>query len=305
MTQPSPFPAQFDGKSADYLRWRDDRLTRQAKARRAPVLLSPAPDTAENEPKQRQICSDVKDHGFALYEWNEPSDNPSQDLTALHADLSLQSYDSGVVHDDNGLSLLTDLTGTDQGRFIPYTSRAMGWHTDGYYNTTEQSLGSFTLHCINPAQSGGTLTLLDQQLVLIALYDNNPELVALLSHPQAMTLPANTDNLGHDRPDRHSPVLFMRTDGTPGAHFTTRTRNIEWRTPDTLAAANTMKTLIDEHSNWHFSIRLRSGQGVITRNVLHRREAYTDSPESPRKMLRGRYLQSPQCAQATNETPGS
>ena len=303
MTQPCPFPAQFDGQSADYLHWRDARLTRQAKGPCLPIMLSPG--ATDNQPGQLQICRDVKIYGFAIYEWSEPAGNPSQDLMALHADLSLQTFDPGVVHDDNGLSLLTDLSGTDQGQFIPYTSRAMSWHTDGYYNTTEQSLGCFTLHCINPALSGGTLTLLDHQLVLIALYDNNPELVALLAHPQAMTLPANKDTLGHNRPDRHSPVLFMRTDGTPGAHFTTRSKNIDWRTPDTLAAANTMKTLIDEHADWHFSIRLKSGQGVITRNILHRREAYTDHPDSPRKMLRGRYMQSPQCALTANVTTGS
>lgn len=285
-------PARFDGQSADYQQWRDHRL-QLASTTAPPVILSPKLTQAQDE-RLKQLCNDVHSHGYAVYQWSEPSENTNRDLTALHEKLSLHSYDKGVVHDDNGLSLLTDLSGTSQGRFIPYTPRAMSWHTDGYYNTMDQSLGCFTLHCINPAHSGGALTLLDHQLILIALYDKNPQWVALLSHPQAMTLPANTDDVGHDRPDRHSPVLFIRSDGSPGAHFTTRTKNIEWRNPETLAAAQAMKALIDESSHWHQTLTLSAGQGVITRNILHRREAYTDDPDTPRKMLRGRYLQSPQ-----------
>ncbi|MEM7257629.1 MAG: TauD/TfdA family dioxygenase [Pseudomonadota bacterium] len=286
------FPQQFDGQSAEYLLWREHRLQQQNTAP-ALTMLSPRLDQAEDLPALQSLCRTVRNVGFAVYQWSQPSDDASRDVMLLHDALSLRSFDTGVVHDDDGLSLLTDLSGTSQGRFIPYTKRAMGWHTDGYYNTMEQSLHCFTIHCISPAHSGGALTLLDNQLMLIALFDTNPELVTLLSHPQAMMLPANRDELGHDRPARYSPVLFIRADGTPGAHFTTRTKNIEWRSSDTLDAALRMKKLIDQHPRWHHTVTLQCGQGVITRNVLHRREAYTDHPDAPRKMLRGRYLHSP------------
>jgi hypothetical protein len=287
-------PHQFNGRSLDYLLWRDHRLQLQHAGNGATkTLISPALDDPDDAQALRILCDRVQDFGFALYQWHSDSDDPNRDVMTLHRHLSLQAHDRGVVQEADGLSLLTDLSGTAQGRFVPYTSRAMGWHTDGYYNAMDQSLRCFTLHCISPAQSGGALTLLDNRLMLIALFDADPELVALLSHPQAMSIPGNRDELGHDRPTRYSPVLFIRADGTPGAHFTTRTRHIAWRNAATQEAATAMKSLIDQHADWHCSIRLQAGQGVITRNVLHRREAYTDHPDKPRKMLRGRYLQSP------------
>jgi hypothetical protein len=244
------------------------------------------------------LCQRVRDHGFALYQWGDSPGTASareitDNVTRLHTALNLHAFDDGVVHDEHGLSLLTDLTGSDQGRFIPYTPRAMGWHTDGYYNARQKSLRCFTLHCIQNAADGGALTLLDDQRVLIALYDHNPQMVSLLSHPQAMTLPANSDTLGHDRPDVHSAVFFARDDGTLATHFTTRTRNIAWRNAETETAARQMKQLIDELTDWHHKVRLEPGQGIITRNILHRRDAYTDATDQPRKMLRGRYVQTP------------
>lgn len=286
-------PEPFDGQSHSYLQWRNSRLQRQQHHTPTPALLSTMLDHTDDLQALARLCTEVRDFGFAVYQWRNNSENASRDVTHLHTALSLRAFDRGVVHTDDGLSLLTDMSGTSQGKFIPYTSKAMGWHTDGYYNTMEQSLRCFTIHCINPAQTGGTLTLLDHQLVLIALFDKNPQLVELLAHPQAMMLPANRDDLGHDRPARYSPVLFVRDDGTPGAHFTTRTRHIEWRSPETLEAAQVMKTLIDDNIAWHHPLTLQAGQGVITRNVLHRREAYTDHPDAPRRMLRGRYLHSP------------
>ncbi len=294
MNQASNFPGRFDGRSEQYLRWQEDRLQQQQRYNGLQAtLLSPTLEKTDDQALAR-LCSSVQDYGFALYQWSEASDNPDRDVSLLHAALSLRSFDRGVVHEDSGLSLLTDLSGTDQGKFIPYTSRRMGWHTDGYYNTMDQSLHCFTLHCISPAHSGGALTLLDHQLVLIELFNEDPALVDLLSHPQAMMLPANRDELGHDRPERYSPVLFVRTDGTPGAHFTTRTKHIHWRTPDTLDAAQQMKKVIERLETWQCTVKLNAGQGLITRNVLHQRDAYTDHPDAPRKMLRGRYLQSPQ-----------
>ncbi len=299
-------PGRIDGKLPSYLAWRKHRLQLQQTTDNTVITqISPSLNDPADRDAINSLCNAVAEHGFAVYQWSHESADPGRDSRQLHRQLSLQSFDSGVVHDDSGLSMLTDLSGTSQGRFIPYTSKAMGWHTDGYYNTADQSLGCFTLHCINPASSGGALTLLDHQLVLIALMDEQPELVALLTHPQAMMLPANRDDLGHDRPARYSPVFFIRADGSPGAHYTTRTTNIEWRTPETLQAAKEMKTQIENHTEWHHTIRLNTGQGVITRNVLHRRDAYSDDPNAPRKMLRGRYLQSPQPALSSPELRGS
>ncbi len=288
----------YDGKSKDYQSWKTCRLQLHDKSHSTdtePCLLSSSLTDPADRSALGSLCASVRNHGYARYQW---SDKPAEVIKAveqLNTALSLTLHDPGVVQAGGGLSLLEDKSGTDQGSFIPYTSRAMGWHTDGYYNDTAHTLRSFTLHCINPAASGGELSLLDYELILIALYDEDPELVRLLCDPQSMMLPANRDSLGHDRPDRHAAVFFINADGQLGARFTTRTQNISWRTEDTLAAAQRMAELIADNSHWHQTVRLEAGQGVITRNILHRRQAFTDDESCPRRqMLRGRYTQAPE-----------
>jgi len=136
---------------------------------------------------------------------------------------------------------------------------------------------------------------MDDKLLILALYDDNPDLLALLSHSRAMTIPANQDNEGHDRPDRTVPMIFRHNDGKPGLRFTTRSRHIHWRNSDTQDAATRAAELIEQHKDWQVSITLKRGQGLITRNILHARDQFVDLPEKPkRQILRGRFMQLPQ-----------
>lgn len=293
---PMSLPAKFNGTSSDYQKWKNERLqlADQFQAHTAAKIIAPTLECAATPAVLEQICKQVRDHGYALYEWAETPEDVTASVSKLHQQLALTQHDQGVVSDAAGLSLLTDLTGSPRGKFIPYTSRAMGWHTDGYYNDQMQILRCFTLHCISPAAAGGALSLLDNELLFIALMNENSEIVELLSHPEAMTLPANKDDVGHNRPDRYASVFFSHSDGTLGTRFTTRTKNIEWRTKDTKDAAGRAVEILAELSQWHHTLRLESGQGLITRNILHKREAFTDDSKiAPRQMLRGRYLQLP------------
>ncbi|OED41892.1 hypothetical protein AB833_08635 [Chromatiales bacterium (ex Bugula neritina AB1)] len=276
-------PPRYDGSSTEYHHWRDHRLTLE-QVRPAPlqhgIRLTPAINTSEDRHALATLCNTVRDYGFCHYQWTDTPDNLSDSINRLNHCLGLTVTDNGVITDANALSVLQDLEGTEQGRFIPYTSRAMNWHTDGYYNTREQSVRCFTLHCVQPAQSGGELMLMDTGLLLIRLYDLNPGIVALLWHPQAMTLPGNSDKLGHHRPDRTAPLFFTHDDGTLGTNFTTRSRHIEWRDEATRQAAATAKECIDLSADCHHCIRLTRFQGIVTRNILHARRAFTDPPKS-------------------------
>lgn len=290
----------LDGDSVEYQQWRDQRLTLQEQlsdsAPRFVELTSDLHSTADRA-ALAALCTQVRQHGFGLYQWTDIPLDITTSVSRLNSALSLTEQDNGVVQNESGLSLLKDMADSPRGRFIPYTSRAMGWHTDGYYNDPSATLRSFSLHCINAADSGGALHLMDYELLLIALREEEPDLLRLLSHPQCMTLPANKDNLGHNRPDRQVPVWFSLPDDQPGLRFTTRTQHISWRNTDTQAAADRLAELIDCYSQWHHCVRLESGQGVITRNILHRREAFTDAKKGPpREILRGRYLNIPHTA---------
>ncbi|MBX2884109.1 MAG: TauD/TfdA family dioxygenase [Granulosicoccus sp.] len=259
-----------------------------------PIQLSPWPDTEKAAADLTRLCEKVQLYGYAVYEWDHIPEDVPERVSALLQALSLRNSDSGVLQDANGLSLLQDLSGSPQGRFPPYQSTPLKWHTDGYYNDQQEAVRSFTLHCIEPAAQGGALRLMDDSLLVWALMHDDPELIRLLAHPQAMTLPANSDTEGHDRPDRHVAMISPQVDGELSMRFTMRARNIRWRCSATQAAAERAAELIALNSDWHARVRLKRGQGIITRNILHTREAFSDHREQPsRQMLRGRFRQLP------------
>ncbi len=302
-------PPPFDGKSTDYQAWRARRLATASNPSSAQFhQIAISNNTVLNDQVDvlAELCNEVEQHGYAFYQLaDEPASTNSdtrQRLALLHRYLGLTDADTGVIAGEDKLSLLQNSPDASKRRFVPYSDRAMNWHTDGYYNAPEASVKAFCLHCIEPASSGGELTLFDDQLLLIALYKHNPDAVALLAHEAAMLVPESIDELGHARPDRQSAV-FEVVDGRLLTRFTTRKRNIQWRTPTTKAAIEFAAKLINEQSHWQKTIRLQAGQGVITRNVLHCRSAFEDGEDDTgRQMLRGRYGQSPSVNVATQIT---
>ena len=75
-------------------------------------------------------------------------------------------------------------------RYIPYSNKALKWHTDGYYQDSE-IVRSFVLHCVNAPESGGQLSLLDPEMLYILLADTNPDWIKALEDPECFTIPAN------------------------------------------------------------------------------------------------------------------
>jgi hypothetical protein len=282
----------FGGKQANMDAWMAQTQSRRDALEHASnpserVHLSVAQN---NTSALTQLCDSVESDGFALYSWlHSPKDIPSS-VSELLSSLSLCNGDRGVIRESGELSLLEDLSGTPKGRFPPYQSKALNWHTDGYYNDSGNSIRCFTLHCIEPATEGGELVLMDDALLILALWQEDPELLRFLSHPEAMMLPRNQDEVGHDRPDRHVPIIQPNADGSLTLRFTTRTQNIQWRCAATQAAAKRAADLIHTNKHWQVRVRLQRGEGVITRNVLHAREPFVDAPGWPkRQMLRGRF----------------
>lgn len=297
----------FGGNHAQLAAWMHQASTRAALANQsvpiAPLQLPSYPDPIKDGTTLTQLCETVQQSGFALYEWNDVSDDVSKSIARLLLLLSLHGGDEGVMREVGELSLLQDLSGTPKGRFPPYQPKAMNWHTDGYYNDAAETIRCFTLHCVAPAAEGGALLLMDDAYLIFALWQENPELVVLLSHPEAMTLPGNKDKEGHDRPDRSVPVISRNADESLSMRFTTRTQHIQWRCEATQAAAQRASELITANPQWHTRIMLQENQGVITRNVLHAREQFTDAPEQPkRQMLRGRFTSLPKLATTIEPT---
>ncbi|MBX2835736.1 MAG: TauD/TfdA family dioxygenase [Gammaproteobacteria bacterium] len=295
-------PKPFDGTSNAYQCWREHRLSLVSTQQANRTMVFSIDSNLKDQEILQKLCSDVEHHGFALYQFSDPLDDNEQRKAAvnLYAELGLADADDGVLIGADNLSLLENSVNTERKRFVPYSDRAMNWHTDGYYNAQDAHVRSFCLHCLQPAAIGGELTILDDELLLIALYDRYPYCVKPLTHPQAMLLPKSRDELGPDRPDRVVPVFSVDNNQRLLTRFTTRQRNIDWRDENTLDAARTASELLNQLKHWHTTLKLQAGQGIITRNILHCRTSFVDHDKnSGRKILRGRYQQAPNLASVT------
>ena len=184
-------------------------------------------------------------------------------------------------------------TAAEDVYYIPYTNRPLNWHTDGYYNTAEQQVRGIVMHCAAEPASGGDNLFLDPEIAYIRLREADPDFIAALMQPDAMTIPANEVDDRVIRPEQSGPVFSVDTHG--GAlhmRYTARTRSIRWKEDDkTRDAAGFLVELLASDSPYIFRHRLHAGQGIICNNVLHKREAFTDDTAAgqERLLFRARY----------------
>ena len=211
---------------------------------------------------------------------------------ALAAQFGLSRLDRNWLADDDGISRVTVAEGgAGRGEFIPYTNRAIRWHTDGYYNPPERTIRAMVLHCVEKAAEGGENALMDPEIAYLELRDANPAFVRALMRPDAMTIPERADEDGVARPAQSGPVFSVdEASGALHMRYTARTRSIEWHPDaDVRAAVAALEGLLAAPSRWIHRITLEPGMGLLCNNVLHDRSAFTDDPARPRLIYRARY----------------
>jgi len=211
----------------------------------------------------------------------------------LGEQLGLHRLDGNWLADEDGISRITVAGAGEAGdAYIPYTDRAIKWHTDGYYHPRQRRIQAMILHCVVMAQEGGVNALMDHEMAYIALRDANPEWLRALTAPDAMTIPARLDADGVARAAQAGPVFSVEpASGALHMRYTARTRSIEWKSdPVTQAAVAFLTTFLAGATPWRFEVRLEAGMGIVANNVLHDRSAFTDDPRRPRLLYRARYL---------------
>jgi alpha-ketoglutarate-dependent taurine dioxygenase len=208
--------------------------------------------------------------------------------------LGLRTLDCHLMTDGDGLSALTVAADGDargKGEFIPYTNKAIRWHTDGYYNDAAHQIHGLQLYCVESAAEGGENQLFDHELAYIALRDQNPDIIRALMQPDAMTIPARLDDSGVARPDQAGPVFSVHA-GALHMRYTARTRSIAWKEdPAVKAAVAALEALLATPPAHVFRARLEAGMGLVCNNVLHDRAAFTDGPARKRLIYRARYYE--------------
>jgi alpha-ketoglutarate-dependent taurine dioxygenase len=278
----------FDLNNAtDYARWRRWKLKHAiCDADRLRVeIASPLALSAAEKNQIVELCSTSNMAIYALV-------GAERDKALVHAlgeQLGLLRLDTNLRADEDSITSL-EVRAQSGNQYIPYTDKALSWHTDGYYNTPAQQVRGIIMHCVRPAASGGVNQLLDPELLYIRLRDENPAYIDALMHAEAMTIPANIQEGSELRAAQSGPVFSLEPgSGCLHLRYSARQRNIEWRDDELTrqAAARTSELLAaGEMVVRH---RLEAGQGIICNNVLHNRSGFADSAEQHRLMYRARY----------------
>lgn len=290
-TDASPFDLESD---TEYRRWRDTKL-HTVPENLAALIVEIKDPSALTDAERTAIQDRIRRCNMALYTCRHESDprTDKQSIRSLGRQLGLERLDHNMGADDEGITELEVKQDDSHRRYIPYTNRAIHWHTDGYYNRPDRQINGLLLHCVHPAASGGENALLDHELAYLHLRDLDPAYITALMQADAMTIPANIVNGEILRPERSGPVFSVTADGRLHMRYTERTRNVVWKDdPAIVQAVQALLGLLHSDSPWIYRGTLEAGQGLICNNVLHDRSGFDNSKQQTRLLYRLRYYDS-------------
>jgi len=248
-------------------------------------IVDPYQLTADEKAEVVERCAQFN---MAIYQLQELANQDKSLVHALGKQFEMVNLDANLRSDEDSVSSL-EVREQVGNKYIPYTNKALSWHTDGYYNRLDKQIFGIIMHCVRPAGEGGVNRLMDIDAIYIALRDENPAYIEALMHAEAMTIPANIEAGAVIREAQTGPVFMVKADGRLHMRYSARKRNIIWRdTPQTAEAVAVIGQLLADDEKV-VKVALSAGQGVICNNVLHNRTGFEDSEQQKRLMYRARY----------------
>jgi hypothetical protein len=286
----SPFSLENE---SEYQVWRETRLEHYRCLN--PAKIIDIADVSRFSTATRlDLVTQMQAFNFAFFDTNGGRRSLScKDFLKLGSNLGLHRFESSPDQETDGVTILRSVDSSDKrSRYIPYTSRALNWHTDGYYNPVHARIGAFMLYCVNPADQGGESFLLDHEMLYMQIRDTAPELLAALMDPAVMVVPANIQNGVQVRPAESGPVFSIDSEsGRLAMRFSSRPQYIDWKSDaQSKRAVDLVRELLMD-SEYRLSLKLEHGHGIICNNVLHGRKAYVDgsADTASRLYYRARY----------------
>lgn len=284
----SPFDLDDD---ALYQRWRDAKL-RDYPTNLGDLVVEIDDPRKLTRSEHGAILARCRQANMALYAGKTGADPDPEIPFSLARRFGLQDINKNWLADETGLtSLMVREEGIRQ-HYIPYTNRAIHWHTDGYYNTADKQIHALNLHVVQQAAQGGENALMDHEIAYILLREKNPEYIRALMAPAVMTIPARIDEGGTvARGEEPGPVFSVTPAGNLHMRYTIRVNNVFWSDdPLAVAALACLREILHGDSPYIYRGRLESGMGLVSNNVLHDRAAFSDDATHKRHYYRARYF---------------
>ena len=286
----SPFLVENE---SEYQRWKKAKLERYSRFNSQRIIKIADYGRLSTE-TLNEFANQLNAFNYAFFELDTANRELStHNFLTLGQQFGLNRIDANPGSGSDGVTLLSVVDSADKrSRYIPYTNRALSWHTDGYYNPISSRIDAFTLYCVNQAGQGGDNFMLDHEMVYMQIRDTDPDLLVALMDSTVMEVPANISNHRVIRRAESGPVFIVDSEtGRLNMRYSARPQNIAWKT-DVLSrrAVNLVRELLVD-SEYITGLKLESGQGIVCNNVLHGRGAFLDSAagESSRLYYRARY----------------
>ena len=273
-----------------YLRWREVKLA-HAITKADELIVEIKDPNAVTIAERAELKSRYQRSNMVIYATRTAMDERT--VQNFGAQFGLKRLDANWLAGEQGVTRLTVCNNDGKRQaYIPYTDRAIKWHTDGYYNPPEREIRSMVLHCAQSAGIGGENRVMDHEIAYLMLRDENIDFIRALSAPDAMTIPERVDSIDGIRPAQSGPV-FSVDPVSGGLHmrYTARTRSIKWKQDEvTRTAVARLEQLLASKTQHIHSLHMEQGMGLLCHNVLHDRTAFTNDPTTPRLLYRARYL---------------
>ena len=241
------------------------------------------------EDEYTHLVEQVRRRNFVLYRLDPEYSESPQAVMALCRQLGLVSTIGNPESGQDHVSYIHDRTRDleNPSRYIPYTSKPLNWHTDGYYYPENHKVRSFVMHCAHPAGSGGENGLIDHEMLYIQMQELAPELAQCLCLPDTLTIPRNAEQGKVLREAFQGPVYSMDENGCLYMRFTQRRHHIIWKQYSKVTQAIAfLNSMLSTPLPWKVTVRLARGEGILCNNILHCRHAYSDShPETSGRLL--------------------
>lgn len=276
-----------------YARWRDQKLARfPAKAEDLIVEIGDLSDLTKTETDALHDC--VQRTNMAVYKGSAHQDVrlAKIQVQALGARFGLKHLDQNPYADEDAITPIHVSDTHGRKLYVPYTQKAINWHTDGYYNPLDRTIRAMILHCVRPAGvAGGENHLFDPEIAYILMRDHDPDMIRALSRATVLKIPGNDVDDQVDRDDICGPVFSVdKSSGALLMRYTQRKRNVVWADDElTHKALAFLQNVLE--GPYAFAYRLKAGEGLICNNVLHTRTAFEDGETLSQKrlMLRARF----------------
>mgnify|MGYP001487845358 FL=1 len=270
----------LDKNSKEYDSWKNDKLSKFSS--NIEDLMVEIRDPMEISSAEKYKCAEIiSNSNLVFFEIDKEPADIQQMLIMLSGQFGMRNFELMESSDDDGVTKIevTDFN-ESKGDYIPYTNKALNWHTDGYYNDVSEPILSWLLFCQNNVIDGGINKFMDHEIVYI-LFNENSESIEELFNDNVFTIPKNKKT---GRPDISGYVFRFLTEKLH-MRFSMREKNIIWE--DKLrASVQLLKEIITKNDSYHVKHKLEPNQGVISNNVIHMRTSFTNQENENRLLYR-------------------